>query len=102
MTETIIANMGMTTDMLPTEMEAHLATLKIDSKKKYRDDLWHTLVMTAVGAGLAYWAYQTVAHTVLFGFLVFSVSAVGNRISGELYQYRTKQEATALMDRLGM
>lgn len=84
------------------EIDAHLADLKIKSRKKYRDDLWNTLIMAAIGAGLAYWAYQTVAHAVLFGFVVFTASAVGNRVSGELYQWRAHVDSNKLMDRLGM
>ena len=87
---------------MQTEIEAHLADLKIKSRKKYRDDTLNTFIMAAVGAGLAYWAYQTIAHTVLFGFIVFTASAVGKRVSGELYRWRAQIESNKLMDRLGM
>ncbi|MDU0365135.1 hypothetical protein RWK44_32720 [Rhizobium sp. 25PS6] len=87
---------------MSTELDAHLEDLRIKSKKKYRDDIWNTLFVTAIGAALAYWAYETLAHTALFAFLSFNIVAVGNRISGELMQWRAKIEANQLMDRLGM
>ncbi|MGO8092809.1 hypothetical protein [Rhizobium leguminosarum] len=87
---------------MPLELDLHLADLKTKTKKRSTDELWNTVIMSAIAAGPAYWAYQTVAHTVLFGFLTFVVVAMGNRISGELFQWRTKAEANQLMDKLGM
>jgi putative Mn2+ efflux pump MntP len=74
----------------------------IKSKIRSRDDLWNTAIMTIIAAGLAFWAYHTVAHAVLFGFVAFVVVAMGNRLSGELHQWRSKIEANQLMDKLGM
>ncbi|MDM9628455.1 hypothetical protein QTL95_21395 [Rhizobium sp. S152] len=87
---------------MPPEFDTHLAALMIKSKKRSRDDLWNTAIMAVIAAGLAYWAYHTVAHAVLFAFLAFVIVAMGNRISNEMHQWRSKIEANRLMDKLGM
>lgn len=87
---------------MPPELDLHLADLKNKTKKRSSEELWNTAIMSVIAGGLAYWAYQTVAHTALFAFLTFVVVAMGNRISGELFQWRSKIEANQLMDKLGM
>ncbi|MBP2446997.1 hypothetical protein [Rhizobium leguminosarum] len=84
------------------ELDLHLADLKIKTKARTREDLWNTAIMTVIAAGLAYWAYRTVAHTALFGFLTFVVVAMGNRVSSELYRWRSQIDANKLMDKLEM
>ncbi len=87
---------------MPPELNFHIAELAVKTRARNREDLWNTAIMTVIAAGLAYWAYRTVAHAALFGFMAFVVVAMGNRISGELYRWRTKIEASKLMDKLGM
>jgi hypothetical protein len=84
------------------EFDAHLADLKAKSRRKYRDDIWKSLVVIAIAGGLAYWAYETVAHAILFAFMAYCIAGVGNRISGELYQWRTSLDGNKIMDKLGM
>ena len=81
-----------------SEMKDFFERLRTDTKKDGRHDTMETLVMAAIGAALGYWAYGTVAHALLFGFLVFSASAVGNRIVAELRIQRTQDEARRLLD----
>ncbi|ANL64774.1 hypothetical protein AMC82_CH01081 [Rhizobium phaseoli] len=87
---------------MPPELDLHIAELATKTKARAREDLWNTAIMTVIAAGLAYWAYRTLAHAVLFGFMAFVVVAMGNRVSGELYRWRTNNEANKLMDKLGM
>lgn len=84
------------------ELDAHLEDVKLEKKKQDRDNILNTLVTALIGAGLGYWAWQTVAHAVFAFFLLFSVSAVANRISGELFRLRAQQKASEIMDRAGM
>ncbi|RWK63517.1 hypothetical protein [Mesorhizobium sp.] len=80
------------------EMKDFFDRLRADTKKDGRQDMMETLVMAAIGAALGYWAYGTLAHALLFGFLVFAASAVGNRIVAELRMQRAQDEARRLMD----
>lgn len=57
-----------------------------------RADMMETLAMAAIGAALAYWAYGTLAHALLFGFLAFAVSAAGNRVVAELRSHRPQAD----------
>lgn len=84
-----------------TELDVHLETIRAENKKRERDNILNTTVTSLIGAGLAYWALQTVAHAAFAFFLFFSISAIGNRISGELFQLRAKQKATEIMAREG-
>lgn len=83
------------------ELDKHLEDLKAEKKKRERDGIQNTLVTALIGAGLGYWAWQTVAHAVFAFFLFFAISAVGNRISGELFRMHAQQKATEIMDREG-
>ncbi|AYM66217.1 hypothetical protein G6L68_25355 [Agrobacterium fabrum] len=84
------------------EIDAHLEKVKAEAKKRNRDNLTNTAIASIVGAGLAYWAWHTVAHAA-FGFsLFFTVTAVGNRVSYELFQLRAQQKASELLDKAGM
>lgn len=80
------------------EMKDFFERLRADTKKDGRHDVMETLVMAAIGAALGYWAYGTVAHALLFAFLVFAASAVGNRIVAELRMQRAQDEARRLLD----
>ncbi|MEI3807562.1 hypothetical protein V6R85_23870 [Agrobacterium sp. CCNWLW32] len=85
-----------------SELDQHLETIKAEKKKRERDNMINTIIASLVGAGLAYWAWQTIAHAA-FGFsLFFTVTAVGNRISFELFQLRAQQKATDIMSREGL
>lgn len=84
------------------EIDEHLAKVKAEAKKRNRENVVNTAIASIVGAGLAYWAWQTVAHAA-FGFsLFFTVTAVGNRVSYELFQIRAQQKATEIIDRAGL
>lgn len=80
------------------EMKNFFERLRADTKKDGRHDMMETLAMAAIGAALGYWAYGTLAHALLFGFLVFAASAVGNRIIAELRMQRAQDEARRLLD----
>lgn len=83
------------------ELDAHLEDIKVQKKRRERDNILNTLVTSLIGAGLAYWAWHTLAHAAFAFFLFFSVSAVANRISGELFQLRAQQKAAEIMNREG-
>ena len=80
------------------QMQAFFRRLEEDTKKHGRSELMETAVMAAIGGGLGWWAYGTVAHSFLFAFVVFSATAAGNRIMGELRQRRAQDEASRLLD----
>lgn len=86
--------------MIPDDpkIDAFLERLKRERKRSDWSDLANTLAMAAIAGALAYWAHGTVAHTVLFAFVVFSVSAVGNRVTGDIRQYRAHEEGRRLVD----
>lgn len=84
------------------ELDDYLAKLKAETKTRGRDQVINSLITMAVGAGLAYWAYGTTAHTVLFAFLVFVVTSVKNAVEQQLHQFRASIESKMLMDKLGM
>lgn len=71
---------------------------KRERKSAERADILNTCVAVVVAAALAYWAYGTLAHAVLFAFLVFAVAAVGNRVCTDLRQYRAQDEGRKLVD----
>jgi len=80
------------------KIDAFFERLKKERKRAEWSDMGNSLVMAAIGGALAYWAYGTIAHTVLFAFVVFSVSAVGNRVAGNIRQYRAEDEGRRLVD----
>lgn len=80
------------------EMQAFYTRLNEDRRKQARRDMMETLAMVVIGAGLACWAYGTVSHTLLFAFVLFAVSVVGNRVVWEMRTQRAKDEARLLLD----
>jgi hypothetical protein len=80
------------------EIATFLERLKRERKTAEWSDMGNTLVVTVIGGALAYWAYGTIAHTLLFAFLVFAISAVGNRVTGDIRQYRAQDEGRKLVD----
>lgn len=82
------------------QMDAFFDRVKADTKKARREDLRETLAGAAIGADFGYWAYGTVAHAALFGFIIFATSAVGNRVVAELRMERAQEEAKRLLDEL--
>jgi hypothetical protein len=85
-----------------SELDRHLEAIKAEKKKHERDNMINTIIASLVGAGLAYWSWQTIAHAA-FGFsLFFTITAVGNRISFELFQLRAELKATDIMNREGL
>jgi len=58
------------------ELDDHLKSIKVESKRRERDNVLNTSISALIGAGVGYWAWQTVAHTVFSFFLFFSISAV--------------------------
>lgn len=81
------------------EIDAHLEKVKVEAKKRNRDNMTNTAIASVVGAGLAYWAWHTVAHAAFAFSLFFTVTAVGNRISYELFQLRAQQNVNELLDK---
>jgi hypothetical protein len=79
------------------EMKDFFDKLRADTKKDSRHDIMETLAMATIGAALGYWAYSTVAHALLFGFLVFAACAVGNRVIAELRRQRAQDEVRRLL-----
>ncbi len=84
------------------ELDDHLAVVRAEAKKRTRDNAANTVITSIVGAALAYWAWHTVAHAAFGLSLFFTVSAVGNRISYELFQNRAQQKASRILDREGL
>jgi len=81
------------------QFAAFLAGLKKERAASGWSNLGNALGMAVLGGALAYWAFGTLAHTALFAFMLFAVSAVGNRIHDELRQQRASDEAARLRDR---
>lgn len=88
--------------MSQAQLDDYMAKLKAETKTKARDQIINTLVAIVIGASLAYWAYQTIAHMVLFSFLVFVVVSVKNAIEQQMHQFRASVESKMLMDHLDM
>ena len=86
--------------MIPDDpqLQAFLDRLEVETNASNRRDLLNTLFAALVGAALAYWAYGTVAHTLLFGYVVFAVSAVANRVTGEMRSQAAREEGRRLVD----
>ncbi|SMD16424.1 hypothetical protein [Rhizobium sp. RU36D] len=81
------------------ELDDHLKAVKAEAKKRERDNVVNTSISALIGAGLAYWAWSTIAHAA-FGFaLFFAISAIGNRVTDELFRARTQQKTREIMDR---
>lgn len=84
------------------ELDDHLAKVKDEAKRRNRDNAVNTAIASIIGAGLAYWAWQSTAHAA-FGFSLFlTITAVGNRVSYELFQLRAQQKASEILDREGL
>lgn len=84
------------------ELEDYLAKVKNETKASERDNIFNSLASAAIAGGLAFWAFETLAHGVLFAWVVFTISAVGNRVSGEMRRARVKVEADRIMDQAGI
>jgi ribose/xylose/arabinose/galactoside ABC-type transport system permease subunit len=87
---------------MPSELDDYMAQLKAETKTKYRDQVLNSLIAIVVGGGLAYWAYGTVAHTLLFAFIVYAITAAKNGIESQMHQFRASMESKRIMDRHGM
>lgn len=74
---------------------------EVEKKRHERDNILNTFIAALVGAALAYWAWQTIAHAAFAFSLFFTISAVGNRISFELFQLRAQQKVREIMDKEG-
>ena len=84
------------------EIDEHLAKVKAEAKKRNRENITNTAIASIVGAWLAYWAWHTVAHAAFAFSLFFTITAVGNRISYELFQLRAQQKVNELLDKAGL
>lgn len=80
-------------------LDDHLDSVKAEARRRNRDNIANTAITSVVGAGLAYWAWHTVAHAAFGLSLFFTVSAVGNRISYELFQIRARRKASEILNR---
>ena len=65
-----------------------------EQEKAERSERVETLVMILFGGALAYWAFRSIAHSFLFGFITYAVCSVGNRINAETRnrQFQTELE----------
>ncbi|WP_425624938.1 hypothetical protein [Agrobacterium radiobacter] len=84
---------------MSSELDDHLEAVRVGFKKKTRENVGNTLASACIGAALGYWAFGTLPHTVLIFFLVFVISAVGNRITDELFRLQAQQKATEIQNR---
>jgi hypothetical protein len=82
-----------------SEFDAFVQKTKAENKAHERSDLMNTSVSALIGAALAYWAYGTVAHAVLFGYVIFGLSAVANRVVWELRRQQISDESRKFIDR---
>lgn len=80
------------------DLDDHLKAVKAEAKKRERDNVVNTSISALIGAGLAYWAWSTLAHAA-FGFaLFFAISAIGNRVTDELFRTRTQHKTREIME----
>lgn len=89
-----------TGDIMNERLELFFKSISSENKKRGRSEIQETLAMSAIGAFLGYLAFGSIYHGLLFGFLVFSISAVGNRISGELFQIKSSLRGSMIIDDL--
>lgn len=84
--------------MIPDDprIDAFFDRLKKESWVADWSDMGNSLVMAAIGGALAFWAYGTIAHSLLFAFVIFAVSAVGNRVTGDIRLHRAQDEGRRL------
>ncbi len=88
--------------MSQAQLDDYMARLKAETKIKAKDQIINSLIAITVGASLAYWAYGTIAHMVLFSFLIFIIVSVKNAVEQQMHQFRASIESKLLMDKLGM
>ncbi|CAN7331846.1 hypothetical protein [Neorhizobium tomejilense] len=88
--------------MSQAQLDDYMAKLRAETKTKARDQIINTLVSIVIGASLAYWAYGTIPHMVLFSFVIFVVLSVKNSIEQSMHQFRSSVESKMLMDHLDM
>ncbi len=81
-------------------MEDFKRRLAAETKTKARDQFINTVISVILGASLAYWAYGTIAHMVLFSFVIFTIMGVKNFLEQALHQFRASVESKLLMDHL--
>ncbi|KQQ72411.1 hypothetical protein ASF70_12825 [Rhizobium sp. Leaf321] len=60
---------------------------------KARDQIINTVISMVICAALAYWAYGTIPHMVLFSFVIFVVMGVNNSINQAMHQFRASIES---------
>jgi len=82
-----------------SELDRHLEQVRVDFKKRGRENLTNTLALAAIGAALGYWAHGTISQAALYFFLCFTISSVGNRITDELFRLRAQQTAAEIQSR---
>lgn len=84
------------------ELEDYFVKARAETKASERDNILNSLASAAIAGGLAFSAFGTLSHSLLFAWVVFTISAVGNRVTGEMRRTRVKDEANRIMDQAGM
>jgi uncharacterized BrkB/YihY/UPF0761 family membrane protein len=84
---------------MPSELDMHLADVKLGFKKRDRDNVINSVVSALIGGGLGYWAFGTLPHGLLFFYITYAISVVGNRITYELYRIHSEQKAADIINR---
>ncbi|MBD8663042.1 hypothetical protein IFT59_07220 [Rhizobium sp. CFBP 8752] len=88
--------------MSQAQLDDYIKKLQAETKVKARDQVINSLVSIVIGAGLAFWAYGTIPHMVLFSLMVFVIMGVKNSIEQALHQFRASIGAKMPMDHLEM
>ncbi|MGJ7040915.1 putative membrane protein YccC [Shinella sp. BE166] len=84
------------------QLDDNMQRLAAHTKVKARDQVINTMISVVIGAGLAFWAYGTLAHMLLFSFVIFVVLGAKNALEQALHQFRASIESKMLMDKLDL
>jgi hypothetical protein len=84
---------------MDAELSSHLEAVKAQMKIREGENVQNTIFTALIGAILGYWAWQTIAHAAFAFFLLFSISAVGNRVTSELFRIRAQQMAADITEK---
>lgn len=84
------------------QLDDYMQRLAAQTKVKARDQVINTSISVVIGASLAFWAYGTLEHMLLFSFLIFVVLAAKNALEQSMHQFRASIESKMLMDKLDL
>ena len=65
-----------------------------------RNEVVESVTTALIAGGLAYWAFWSIAHALLFAFMGFSMFAVGNRVISHMRSEKLERQKERQLDRL--